>query len=152
MNRITGQAELREVINQLREIDATGLRNEVWVAVKEAAENVKEDVKTELAETMPKRGGHAELITRAARTRVNQRQAGSGVKISVVGTAKGKVEKRDLNALNRGILRHPLFGRRSHWYTTSVKPGFFKRAGDKFLNRLHDQLADAIDHLARRIE
>jgi len=33
----------------------------------------------------------------------------------------------DLQHINRGLVRHPLFGDRGHWYTTYVPKGFFDK-------------------------
>lgn len=38
------------------------------------------------------------------------------------------MSKVDLASLDKGRLRHPLYGNRGHWYVQAVKPGFWTDA------------------------
>lgn len=53
--------------------------------------------------------------------------------------------KSDMKALNRGKLRHPLFGNRHHWYNQSIKPGMW----DKSLAKVAPDAVEKVDDAMR---
>jgi hypothetical protein len=65
--------------------------------------------------TLPKRGGLAAMI---ASSDSNVRETPNGAQLSASS-------KHDITAMDRGRLRHPLFGNRAHWYTQAVRPGWW---------------------------
>lgn len=62
------------------------------------------------------------------------------------------VKGMDLWSLDRGRLRHPLFGNRRHWYQQSVKPGWWsqslQRAADDEVKR---EILQALDRVAAKV-
>jgi hypothetical protein len=76
--------------------------------------------------------------------------------VRIVGTAnvsaRGKTEERDVAAVNRGRLRHPVFGRRrAPWKTTTVVRGFVDRPINKAGDRITDAVRKARDSVADEI-
>lgn len=59
--------------------------------------------------------------------------------------------ERDLNRMNDGRLRHPLFGRRGHWYPQAVTPGWWDKAMAKGEEGVRRELTKAIDEVARSL-
>lgn len=53
--------------------------------------------------------------------------------------------KSDLKALNRGRLRHPLFGNRKHWYEQQIPSGMWDKAIDKVAPTVIGDTADALE-------
>jgi len=53
--------------------------------------------------------------------------------------------ERDLYKLNRGKLRHPLFGNRQWWYDQQVKAGFWDDAMDEGADEVRLKMIEAID-------
>ena len=51
----------------------------------------------------------------------------------------------DLKALNRGRLRHPLFGNRKHWYEQSIPPGMWDDAIGKVAPTVIGDTADVLE-------
>lgn len=66
---------------------------------------------------MPRRGGYAATV-RSTTKRVLRLQ--SGGRFSLTG-------KHAFRQLDRGILRHPLFGDRERWYQQRITPGFWSK-------------------------
>ena len=58
----------------------------------------------------------------------------------------------DLQRLDDGRLRHPLFGDRGHWYSQPVKPGWWsdslRKAADQ---KVHREILSALDRVARKV-
>lgn len=99
---------------------------------------------------MPKRMGYAALLARSIELRTSVR---AKVGMTVHVGAKGKKEGRDVPALNRGVLRHPLFGNRSHWYAQrrGVRKGFVDDGGDKAFELVGDAVRDALHRVGRKV-
>ena len=106
---IKGRAELREVITKLEVSAPAELEKDLLAGTREALKPIRADVKAEALAKLPKRGGYAALLARSVKvsTRVT---GGNKIVARVSVTASGKREKRDLPAVNRGVLRHPVFG------------------------------------------
>ena len=52
--------------------------------------------------------------------------------------------------LNRGRLRHPLFGNRNFWFNQDVKPGFFTDTIAADADGIRKRVFDAIDDTVNR--
>lgn len=124
--RIAGQAELRRIAAHIRATGDKGLGREFAKALEKAIEPVKQAIVEEAAETMP--SGYVETLTRSLKHRRTTRSAAREATVRLATHGEGKVERRDLPSLNKGVLRHPLFGRRRKWYVTKIRPGFHDRA------------------------
>lgn len=51
----------------------------------------------------------------------------------------------DIGSINRGRLRHPVYGNRSVWRDTNVQAGFVDRGADKASGQVRKDVLDAID-------
>jgi len=59
----------------------------------------------------------------------------------------------DLPALDRGKLRHPLFGDREHWYEQKVRKGWWTKSLTKAANtRVRKELVGAVERTLRSLE
>jgi hypothetical protein len=70
--------------------------------------------------------GYAPAVQATLRIRARPRRP---IGMRLYGRAKtkrGGVE-RELRRLDQGVLRHPLWGNRRHWYPQSVRPGFWTK-------------------------
>lgn len=149
---IKGRAELREVITKLEITSPAELEKNLLKGTREAvaAAVVKKDVQAAAAAKLPKRGGYAPLL--AGATRVESRTSGGKtIKSTIKVSATGKRESRDMAALNRGTLRHPLFGNRRHWYVQRVRRGLVDEPIDRARDRVVDNAQKAADAYADSI-
>lgn len=144
---IGGRAELRHVQGILlrsgSELDARLLK-ETRAAMRPTQAQVKLS-----AARLP--SGYAPIMARSVKVATRVTLASSGVKATVRVSARGRVEKRDVNRINAGMLRHPLFGRRLRWYTTMVKPRFVSDPIDLLAKRVGDGAERAADDTADEI-
>lgn len=99
---------------------------------------------------MPKRMGYAALLASSTEAVATVR-AKVGMTVRVF--AKGKKEGRDVPTLNRGLLRHPLFGNRRFWYgqRSGVRKGFVDDGGDKAFDLVGDTVRDALHRVGRKV-
>lgn len=101
-------------------------RQEYRNALRAAGKPMSAAVPACLGEYMPKRGGYLGTLAGSLQVRVLPRAAG----VQIRAAAAGKAQPRDVRSLERGRLRHPLFGRRrtrsgTAMYDTRIRPAFF---------------------------
>ncbi|MGE5830148.1 MAG: hypothetical protein ACM30G_17570 [Micromonosporaceae bacterium] len=143
---LTGGTEMRYVATLLRRAALGDLERERRKAQRVAVKPLEQAIKVEAKATLPKAGGYAALMGRAVKVTVRTGGPGATVLQARVH-ARGKVELRDVRAVNNGNLRHPVFGRRgSPWKVTTVRPGFVTRPAA----RTWEQVYRASDEAHRR--
>ena len=128
---IDGTEQLSDLAKRLRVAGRKDLQKELGKALNRATKAPRAEIRRRAAETLPRRGGLAE---RVAKSRLSARRRGDGVRISDRGNL-------DLPAIDRGVVRHPVFGDRKTWVRQQVKPKFFTAP-----------LEDAAPHIRRDVE
>lgn len=120
-SRVTGQAQLRAVEARL---SAAGprLSKENAQAMAKVAPDIARNIVAEVPSHVPRRKGYAATLAGDLEFLANIK-VGRGMTMTV--WADGKRQRRDVPAVNRGIVRHPLpNNNRTRWYTTRARPGF----------------------------
>lgn len=74
-----------------------------------------------------------------------------GVSLRVIIRARGRRKRRMVGALERGLLRHPLFGNRAHWFSQAVRPGFFTEPLHRDAPETARALVRGIEAVANRV-
>ncbi|ODA89971.1 hypothetical protein ATY41_02720 [Leifsonia xyli subsp. xyli] len=123
MPRVFDVAMLRgdfgKEVDKLRTARTGGVRKELRKALTNATKPTRRKIRDAARERLPQKGGLAKwagvmpaLITdfRTDRQQVIIRDSKRG---------------HDLEAIDRGRLRHPLYGNRNYWYEQQIAPGFF---------------------------
>lgn len=143
--RISGAESLADLAKALRAAGESGkgLRRELLRAIREAAKPVKGDVQESWASRMPRRGG---LAGRPLRLGARTRMAGARVGVRLVTT-----NGYDLQSINRGRLRHPVFGR-SVYVDQAVPAGVITDPQERAAPDVRAELIEAIDRIRRRVE
>lgn len=148
---ISSGAELRYVAGLLRKAAARDLTRELRKGQRAAFKPLQAEIRAEAAATLPKRGQYAATMAKAVKVTVTTGVGRNALTARVF--ARGKVENRDVVAVNAGRLRHPVFGHRKHWSLTRVRPGFVDRPVNKLADQVLKESADAaqrvLDNIAR---
>ncbi|HEX6968603.1 MAG TPA: hypothetical protein VF174_07325 [Micromonosporaceae bacterium] len=141
--------DLGAVRQALREVGAKGLGKQLSQGLRKAARPLVAEVRKELPTTMP--SGYAPTLSRSLRhrTTVRSRRMDATVVWQLYGA--GRKSNRDVAALNRGTLRHPVFGRRSRWVAQPVRPGMVDRPVDRLGPEITRQMQAVVDDIAARI-
>jgi hypothetical protein len=95
--------------------------------------------------------GYAPTLARSLKHRRTTRSGAREATVRLATYGDGKVERRDLPALNKGSLRHPVFGRRRKWTTTKVRAGFHDRAVEKAGPGAEKALLRVVDDFTDRL-
>jgi len=159
--RIEGAATLHKVAAQMRAEGRKDLSRTMGAALSKAADPVKLSIRTEAEQTMPKSGGYSGLFSKSLRFRLDRRNGSQQARAQLITYADGTSERRDIGSLERGRLRHPVYGRGrrlksgSHkanpWAVTSIRPGFHKRGTAHAMDEAQKQLGKVITDYAERL-
>lgn len=144
---ITGSAELRYVAGKMRKQAARGLQLELGKAQREAFKPLAPEIRLEALAILP--SGYGPVMANAVKVSVRSSLAQATVTAKVF--ARGRKELRDVTAVNRGLLRHPLFGNRLRWYAQKVRAGFVTKAANRLEDRIGHESVDALDRVVREI-
>lgn len=151
MSRVTGAAQLRQLEVRLLKAGPELDRN-VAEELKKTAPVVAGEIRKQAITHMPARHGYGRTLAKALDFHA-QIFVGRGMTMTV--WANGRPRRRDLPTLNRGILRHPLFGNRSHWYsqTRGVKRGFVtdgvRRSEGRIVRAVRRGAVDTVQTIVR---
>lgn len=143
--------DLTTVRRNLRQIGDKGLSRQLSAGLQRAAKPFRPAVQKSAAELMP--SGYGPILSKSLRyrTAVRERRGSASVQIRLYG--EGKAEKRDIPAINRGTLRHPVFGRRkSPWVSQRVPAGFVDRPADRLGPAMAKEMQAVVDHVADLIK
>jgi len=150
--RIEGAATLHKVAAQIYAEGRRNLAREMGKALSKAADPVKVSIRAEAVSTMPDSGGYSAVFSRSLKFRLERRNGSQQATVQLITYADGKGERRDIVALNRGVLRHPVFGHRtSPWKVTSIRAGFHKRGTDHAMDEAQKQLGKVVDDFVKRL-
>lgn len=146
---IRGAATYEQVAAQIRAEGRKDLSREMGLALTRAVEPVKVSIEREAAAVMP--SGYVDLLTGSMRHRISRRNGGQSAQVVLRTYADGKKERRDVGSLNKGVLRHPLWGRKKTWYVTTIRAGFHDRGTEQAMDSAAEALGEVVDDFAARL-
>lgn len=154
---MAGAEEFARLARRLKDAGETGLRAELTRAVNDAAKPFARQVSdaSYLYPYMPNR--YADVLAADESVSTLKRTG-----LSVYGVAvrlQGRRHRRQVQTLNRGLLRHPVFPRsdegRDQWtwrtQTGGMKPGFFDDAIREHVPQIRDDIQAAMGRVAGKI-
>jgi hypothetical protein len=145
---LRGSEELRRAAAQLR-AEAAGLTQRVLDATQRGTRGFAAKVAQAVPAYMP--SGYSPVLAPAIRTRTYTR-LGPEPAVTLRVYARGRSRERDVERLNRGVLRHPLFGDRGHWYGQVVRRGFVSTTFRRQRSEIIDAIDAALDEITARVE
>jgi len=160
---IVGRARLHEVAKAVRATGDKGLGRQMGKALAATTTPLQEAIDAEAARVMPVGGGYQAVLSKSLHHKTSQRTGSRSATIRLITYADGTGERRDVEALEKGTLRHPVFGRSrtvrgrgrvpNPWAVTRIRSGFHQRgtadAGDEAQKRLLVVLDDFAARLTK---
>jgi hypothetical protein len=121
---VDGARKIAAIAAALRALgDDRTIINQMTKQFRKMAPPVRKEIRASAVSTLPKRGGLGAWVAKSGiRVAVTRGTNNAGIRIVVGRNSKGG--RTDLSDLDRGSLRHPLWGNKAHWYPEAVKPGF----------------------------
>ena len=158
--QILGAAELRRLAAQVRETGDKGLGREMGKALAQAAKPVERSVRSEYA-ALPARGGYSALFSKSLRFRTSVRGQTRQSSFRLLTFADGTHQRRDINTIEGGKIRHPVYGRSRRgkagrrignpWAVTVVKGGYFRRGTDSAADQAEREMVDVLAEFSARL-
>lgn len=146
---ITGADKLDVLAKALKQYGDKGLEKELYSSINRSVKPLVTDVKRATPRYLPRR--YALELAKSLRVTVTRRQ-GRVTGVRLIGTAKTpEGKKRDLASLNRGRLRHPLYGNRKHWYDQQVSPNWWDDPLIKGATKVRKEIVKSLDDVAKKL-
>lgn len=156
--QIAGIAELQKLVAQVRATGDKGLGRQMGRALEKVVKPLDDAIAVSAAQTMP--SGYAPVLARSLKHRRTTRTAAREASVRLATFAPGKGDRRDLPSLERGVLRHPVFGRTrptrkgrkgNPWAVTRIRPGFHQRGVETAGPAAEKALRAVLDDFAERL-
>lgn len=144
--RVTGADDLAALGKALKAAGDRELRRELMKGLQRAGKPAKEAAKAAARSELPSSGGLGEYVARS-KFSVRTRASGNSPGVEVVA----KNAELDLPAMNRGRLRHPVYGNRNRWVTQQIKPRWFTDAMEAQAPQVRRELVAAIRAVAAKL-
>ena len=132
----------------LKDAGEGGLSRELGRAITDATGPALGDVRKALPDHLP--DPYAKVLGDDLRL-ATSRLTGPNPGVRIRGTTPGT--RRRLKRLEDGVLAHPLFGNRRHWYdqTSHVRPGWFSEPLDNSVPKVREAINAAVNDVERKI-
>lgn len=142
---VEGADEFQRLARQLRDAGEKDLRRELFRGIERAVKPLKEAAKDSARQRLPRGGGLADKVAAAKFSTKKRTGKDPGIRL----TAKGPI---DVEALDRGRLRHPVFGNRRVWVNQTVPAGWFTEPVEAGAPEVRVELLKALDDVKRKID
>lgn len=142
---VTGATDLERLARRLKELGDNDLRKEMLRGIRNGTKPLIAAAKDSARDSLPREGGLNEVIARSkfgTRTRTSGRTPG----VRVVGTSGHNIQ-----AMDEGRLRHPVYGNRDVWVTQQITPGWFTKPMEDGADDVRRELVNVLDGIARRL-
>lgn len=145
--KVVGADRLARLSRALKDAGDKELRRELGTGLRRAARPMRDTFKAGALGFLPHRGGLAEEVAEGMRftTKVS---TGKSPAVRITASLPG----HDLPAIDRGRLRHPVFGNQHNWVTQQIRPNFWTDSGYVAAPAVRAELVKAIDAVARKLE
>ena len=166
---IEGARDLERLYLRVRAVGDNELRKELLRGIRVAVKPLPVAIKAAAKSDLPSSGGLGASIARSSitsRTRTSssshgeagvrligqkEREASKSARRGKKGKAKPPARYLDIASLDRGRLRHPLFGNRERWFSQQVKPGFWTNTINERADEIQRDLVQVLDDVAGKI-
>lgn len=148
--RITGAEQLRALGADLRAAgsDGAGLRRELLAGMRALGRPLVEKARASAISVLPKHGGLNQWVADSNIVVRNSLSAGSKVGMRIV-SVKGA---HNLESIDGGRVRHPVYGHKTTWVGQSVPQGWFSKPLAESAPEVQAMLQVTMDVIGRRIE
>ncbi len=140
--------DLAEVARGLRQAGDTDLRHELLNGIQHAAAPVPETIRQQMPGRMPNR--YAAALDADLNIGVAVRTGSGDPGVSIRARTR-RAQRRRLQRLDQGVLAHPLFGNRRHWYDQPVREGWFTQPAEDSAPRVRADIETALDRVKDKI-
>ena len=143
---VTGANDLAQVAGAINRL-VPELRKEYLGAIRKVSKPLATATQEAAKSMLPHGGGLNEFVA-DSKIAVRTRTSGQMVGVRIVTTKPN----HDLEALDAGNVRHPVFGNRKVWVLGQVRPGFFTETIRDRAPQVQAALVDVMETFLKRIK
>jgi hypothetical protein len=161
--RFSGARDLADIRRALRDLDDKTITRRLSKGLAKTTEPLTKEIRAEAGRTMP--SGYGPTLSKSLRFRRSTRERSGTARVELRIYGDGAREERDIRRLNRGELRHPVFGRsrrirrgpkagtvvRNPWAVQHVRKGFVDRPVDRLGPGVRREMDALVDEIADQI-
>jgi hypothetical protein len=144
--RIEGGEALERVARRLKAAGDKGLRKKLLAGIRRATRPLHKDIKAAAMRELPARGGLNRFVA-STKFSTKVRTSGRNVGVRIVAVKVG----HDIRAIDRGRVRHPVWGNRRRWVNQRVRPGFFTKTIEASAPRVRAEVRDVMNEVTREV-
>jgi hypothetical protein len=144
--KVEGADALGRLARRLKEDGNKELRKKLMAGIQRATRPLREEIKVAARRQLPRSGGLNEFVA-SGKFSTKTRSGGRKVGVRITGVKSG----HDIRAIDRGRLRHPVWGNRRRWVNQRVRPGFFTKTIEDRAHIVRDELVDVMQEVAREV-
>lgn len=151
---------LQQVGARIRANGRKDIGQQLGRALAAASKDLEGEIRDEY-KALPTQGGYAGLMSRSLKFRTSRR----GARVTLATYADGTKQRRDIQALEGGSLRHPVYGRSrkikrgkkagssqpNPWAVTRIKGGYHERGTAKAADLARDQVVKVVEDFAAKL-
>jgi len=135
------------------------LRSTLTKALADASKPLADAARENAQKTLPTGGGRSKtsdgdnesVADRVIGARFTTKVKGGNRPKSVITATEAGGKTIDLARLDRGRLRHPLFGNAAHWYAQKVPERWFSKPMSDSAEQFEKSLTEAVDRVTKDI-
>ena len=150
MDLVQGAQAFQILAAHLKETGEGKLRADLQKAIKDAAKPIADMIgnTSHLREYMPNR--YADVLATDLQVSTHARAGGTSPGITIMAraptAASGGRGARKIRQREAGVITHPLWGNREHWYpqTAGMSAGFFSDPGHRMAPQVRDKILEAM--------
>jgi hypothetical protein len=139
--------DLARLAANLRAAADTGMRRELIAGIRKATGEVPDAIRRGLPARLPNR--YAAVLDADLKITISVRTGATDPGVTILAMASQ--HKRKLSNTERGVLAHPLFGDREHWFRQPVTPGWFTGPAQDAAPRVREEIDAALERVKTSI-
>lgn len=143
---IRGAEKFDRVARELKRVGDKELRKELYKALNRATKPMRAEAKKSGQQNLPRAGGLNKKVGRARLS--TKRSAGKNPGVKIV--AKGMDQ---LGLMDRGFVRHPVYGNRRRWVTQPIPDaeGWFTTPMEEGKPAAQREIVESLDDIAKKL-
>lgn len=142
---IKGADDLGVLAKRLKEVGDKTLRKELLAGIRVATKGTKAAIKANALSSLPARGGLAAIVANSKVSTKTRTTGAIGIRITAANP-------HSIRGMDRGNLRHPVFGNRGKWVSQKVKAGWFTDPIEADAPNIRYEIGQAMSSVAAKLE
>lgn len=159
--RVSGAHEMEALARRLREVGRNDLVEQMRRGLVKGAKPIGPAIRASAAQPGYIPSGFRPVLSKALRFKTSVKTQGRDVAVTFTVTAEGSSHLRKVDAMDEGILRHPVYGRyrynkhgsrrRNKWVEQKIRAGFASDAFNGQADDIRRAVVEAMHEISEKV-